>query len=517
MHRTSAIISPHTPRCEQRNEMELVRLTVCVSKCDDTKINCSSPFAGNITKSSSKAQVPDLISTIKPKTPLPVRHSTLSAAHRRSQSETNNKTQTKEKRTQSEATTNDKPRVAEVKPRYLEPKRARAPAALKNQTNLPLRQRNISSSDSSRETSPVGPTVRRNKDSAVPVVKKVPAIESITMSRDSLASPAKQNRLTKAASGVSCNDYENSVDSLCDSLRSSVKTDDTKSQESLVHLEAQKSKEAIASKANQKVNKENVLILTPTVNHSIAGRKAPATKKLTATNKNLSTCQTNSTNSSPASVTNARRLSSTSSVSSPRDGPPKLRHSITPSVPARKSFLSARSKEILARKEAALKQSESAKCVPSAIREKVNGSVNKSSSTSNMLNRRPNTTTVATTTLHLRRTARLSSTTSVASNASTASYNSLMNPTKSSSMKMVAQNNKVNKEKIEKKVTKATSVPTAITKSTKNERDLYDDGDDLETDIIIRPSGRVESKLERSSTFCKEVSDLPAGELQVID
>lgn len=84
-------------------------------------------------------------------------------------------------------------------------------------------------------------------------------------------------------------------------------------------------------------------------------------------------------------------------------------------------------------------------------------------------------------------------------------------------MKMVAQNNKVNKEKIEKKVTKATSVPTAITKSTKNERDLYDDGDDLETDIIIRPSGRVESKLERSSTFCKEVSDLPAGELQVID
>lgn len=484
-------------------------------------------YTGNVTKSSSKAQVPDLISTIKPKTPVPIRNPTLSA-HRRSQSETNKKANIKDKPiANSEASANDKTRNAEVRSRYLEPKRTRAPIALKNHTNLPLRQRNISSSDSSRETSPIGPVARRNKDANVPLTKKPIVVESITMSRDSLASPAKQNRLMKTASGVSCNDYDHSVDSLGESLRSSLKTDDTKSQESLIQLEARKPKEIVASKVNQaqraNVNKENVLILTPTVNHSIASRKAPASKKLTATNKALSTCQTNSTSSSPASVTNKGRLSSTSSVSSPRDGQPKLRQTplgstaVTSAASVRRSFLSARSKEILAKKEASLRQSESAKSVPAAIREKINGSVNKSSSTSSILNRRPNSMPVNTT-LHLRRTARLSSTTSVASNASTASHNSLMNPTKSSAMKMVAQNNK------EKKATRTAPVPatktsTITVKATttlKDERDLYDNGENS-ADIIIRPAGRVESKLERSSTFCKEVSDLPAGELQVIE
>lgn len=39
--------------------------------------------------------------------------------------------------------------------------------------------------------------------------------------------------------------------------------------------------------------------------------------------------------------------------------------------------------------------------------------------------------------------------------------------------------------------------------------------------VIEGPHGakemRIESKLERSSTFCKEVSDLPVSELQIIE
>lgn len=76
---------------------------------------------------------------------------------------------------------------------------------------------------------------------------------------------------------------------------------------------------------------------------------------------------------------------------------------------------------------------------------------------------------------------------------------------------MVSQNNKVNKEMDDKKVAKLTA---------KVEQDLYDDDDKQNGDArehIIRPVARVESKLERSSTFCKEVSDLPAGDLQIIE
>lgn len=80
-------------------------------------------------------------------------------------------------------------------------------------------------------------------------------------------------------------------------------------------------------------------------------------------------------------------------------------------------------------------------------------------------------------------------------------------------MKMVAQNNKMNKEKVDAK---------KVTKVTKNECDLYENGGDHNSggdgvNMIIKPVGRIESKLERSSTFCKEVSDLPPSELQVIE
>lgn len=434
---------------------------------------------------------------------------------RRSQSETNNRNNVKEKAVPAEQTGADKPRLTEVKSRYLEPKRR--PTALKNQTNLPLRPRNISSSDSSRTTSPVVTT--RRKDSNSSNAKKPTTIESITMSRDSLASPAKQTKLKKATSGISCNEYEHSIDSLGDdSLRSSLKTNDTKSQESLVQLEVRLAKEnggkpVPAQRATADIiNKENVLIITPTEQHSIPARKA-VNKKLTT--KNLSTCQTNSTNSSPSSVTNKGRLSSTSSFSSPRDNQPKIRSNVVasaaPKSQVRRSFLSARSKEILAKKDSlSLKQSESAKSVPSVIHDKINGSVNKSNSTSNILNRRSNGIPTSTT-LHMRRTAKLSIS-SAASVTSNGSQNSLMNPTKSSSMKVVTQCNKPNKEKVDKKVVDKKLV-------TKFEQELYDDDkpNDDTLEHVIEPILRGESKLERSSTFCKEVSDLPASELQIIE
>lgn len=455
--------------------------------------------------------MPDLIPTIKPKAPVATNRSERKTtfAHRRSQSETtNNRTSSKDRPAiQTDVPVIEKPRLTEVKPRYLEPKRQRN-TVLKNQTNLPLRPRNISSSDSSRTTSPV--VANRRKEPGLAIARKPTAAESITMSRDSLASPAKPNKLNKATSGASCNEYDHSVDSLGDSLRSSLKTDETKSQESLVVLELRKSKENIDNgtvtlRGNTKVNKENMIIV-PAERHSIPGRKL-LNKKLAGTSKALSTCQTASTNSSPSSVTNKGRLSSASSVSSPRDSHPKGRQIVPSSAAAankttvRKSFLSARSKEILAKKDS-LKQSDSTKSVPMVIREKINGSVYKSSSTSNII-RRPNAIPVATT-LHLRRSAKLST-----SSSTSVAQNSLMNPTKSSSMKMVAQNNKVNRERLDKKATKVAKI----------EKDLYDDEDHNEEEaeqIIIRPV-RVESKLERSSTFCKEVSDLPASELQIIE
>lgn len=464
---------------------------------------CFTLIPGKVSKSASKAQVPDLISTIKTKSSeskKPERNSA-SQIYRRSVSETSNNRPIKDK--PIDTVHNDKPRLIEVKSRYLEPKRQRN--VLQNQTNLPLKGKTLSSSDSSRTTSPVVANRRKHSNAAG---KQKVINDSITMSRDSLASPAKTAKTNKITTSNS-HEYEISVDSLAESMRSSVRTDKTMSQESLIKARDNNLKASL-SRSNPMINKEN--------HHLSVDRPQllmkPTNNKINKT-KSLSSQAPSINSSTPSSVTIKSRLSSTSTVSSPRDSYKGRQsapiNSNMHKTDAKKSFLSARSKEILAKKQT-LKHSESTKSVPITIKEKANP-VNKSSSTSSILNRRSIN---IPTTLHLRRSAKLPESSTTATNAMKQSH--LMNPTKSSAMKIVTQNNnKTNKEKMEKrKSTKLTkSEPSDVYSTDDNEYHQNDNNDHNDT-TDTKPI-RIESKLERSSTFCKESSDIPTSELQIID
>lgn len=77
---------------------------------------------------------------------------------------------------------------------------------------------------------------------------------------------------------------------------------------------------------------------------------------------------------------------------------------------------------------------------------------------------------------------------------------------------MVTQNNKLNREQSAGKEMKTKPM---------TKRDIVDLDDAEDTDIEPhhqqQPPMRFESKLERSSTFCKERSEIPTSELQIID
>lgn len=125
--------------------------------------------------------------------------------------------------------------------------------------------------------------------------------------------------------------------------------------------------------------------------------------------------------------------------------------------------------------------------------------VNKSSSTSAMLSKRPIT---FPTTLHLRRTAKL--------DESKGTYDE--SPAKVALPKSLNGNNKT--------VAKAKQ-PERKSKSIVTAKNLINVEIEREEDHRS-PSPpprviRIASKLERSSTFCKETSDIPNGELQIIE
>lgn len=375
-------------------------------------------------------------------------------------------------------------RLSEVKPRYLEPRTQKTTNVLKTKSNLSIKNKNISSSDSST----------RNSSSALnkrPTGRPKKINESTTMSRDSLASPAKQQN--KPLKNKTINDFEISIDSLGDSLRSSIKTDKTLSQESLIKFNNSKQTlkpstttiKSTFSRSNPIINKDTSRLPT----------------KQFGKNKSLS-CQT-TTENSPSSVTTAKssRLSSiTSAVSSPREAFNSRRSLSTPqqhnTTIQKKSFLSAKSREILAAKKQTLQHTESTKSVPGVIREKLQAppsGVNKSSSTSNILARRPNT---FPTTLHLRRSAKLNGPSDVA-------------PPAPQSVKLTKINNASNKN-----IRSNVVAPT-----TTNQKKSTNVGNKIKVEIEKdeKPAMRIESKLERSSTFCKETSDIPTSELQIIE
>lgn len=472
-------------------------------------------FPGKITKSSSKSQVPDLISTAikakKPNAPIkPERSASTSAVYRRSAPAATQNI-TKDKSTASVDILMKRPTtLQDVKSRYLEQKRPTTAAVNSNDRDGQLKVRNRSSSGSSRTSSPCISASRR-KDGVTLQNGQKALSDSITMSRDSLASPAKKNvNVSRKTASREQND-QLSVDSLGDSMRSSiVSCNKTASQDSLIRQHSHKSCDTKPAITSEKHHPNQPL-------KSFCGNTV---QKIFSQSPSLNS-------STPSSIATLKsRLSTNSTISSPRDNL-KSRHptpanpaplSIKASTPkAQKSFLSARSRQILAQKKS-LSHSDSSKSVPSALKEEKSVTstpvgVNKSQSTSNILNRRPNQ---FSTTLHLRRTAKVSPPPlSIYTGKPTTNnvQHSLMNPTKSSAMKMVAQNNKLNREHSAGKEIKTAPLTKRFTTN------LDDSGNcaDVDEHQQTQTPQRIESKLERSSTFCKERSELPTDALQIID
>lgn len=472
-------------------------------------------FLAKVTKSSTRTQIPDLISTIKPtesNVSAKSDRKSLTVLHRRSASLTTNHRQlTKEK---SSGSVDSKLRKSgnfqDVKPRYLEPKRQ--PDALK--------VRALSSSGSSRTSSPIA-SARIKSDNRHQLNKKVMS-DSFSMSRDSLASPAKRSEKFQANDrhDIQHTDHDRlSADSLGGSLHSSVITNQTISQESLGKPD---SKHKIALN-HSKVNPSqlNSKHLPP----SIIGKNAQLKVCGNLISQNSSTVNS----STPSSMTVKSYLSSSNSINSPRDTNLKgrlttpatqlpMKKTIEPKSTA-KSFLSARSRQILAQKKS-LSHSDSSKSVPGVIKvTNATNAVNKSNSTSNILSRKSKNiplslvNPIKLTTSHQQPLSLPPDNLLKISNQSTS--NSLMNPTKSSTMKMVNQLNKLNRDK------DTTKQKTKTIRSNYVHDDDHDSNTDHENDLLIDtrcsdasdiasvpPPIPVESKLKRSSTFCKERSDI---------
>lgn len=149
-----------------------------------------------VTKSSTRVHVPD---------------KNVKLTHRRAYSED-----------ASNASNSSKGKLAIVRPRYLDPKKPKTPVMENRATNrLQLKVKNISSSESSTRGS--SPAFNRRQNIGVR--------KSSNLSLDSLQSPSKQRlQLSKARN----ENMELSIDSLVDSMKSSLKTEKTVSTESLV-------------------------------------------------------------------------------------------------------------------------------------------------------------------------------------------------------------------------------------------------------------------------------------------
>ncbi|XP_017059523.1 uncharacterized protein LOC108100258 [Drosophila ficusphila] len=397
-------------------------------------------------------------------------------------------------------------KLGEVRPRYLEPRkpRAAAPTATNGHGSGPVRSAtsssipanggrkapaknlHISSSDSSRNSSPAARRVQNGTRLGN---------KSSNLSMDSLSSPARR---AKSTSRGPQDRYSSDQNSLAESMKSSVITNKTISHESL----SGSSKLARIQQLN---------------GHG----KGPATGKIKATQRgttvgNKSTRQLKqqhnamtSNGSSPSSVhttkSAASRLSSVSSTLSTRE----LFKQRSISVPAggadgapnkgRHSFLSAKSREILAKRaeknklqqqqqqqkqtEAPVEERGSVQLRSSAgpLRSSSHSAVSSMLQQHNLRNslpssiptRRPNT-------LHLKKT--------------TAASNGVGGPTK------IATNGLANGT-------------YKSAQAVKQKLDLLIDAQ-MESGA---PKERVESKLERSSTFCKDSADLDISELQIVE
>ncbi|XP_017029655.1 serine-rich adhesin for platelets [Drosophila kikkawai] len=395
-------------------------------------------------------------------------------------------------------------KLAEVRPRYLEPRKPRAAATnghgsgpVRSATSssipanggrkAPAKNLHISSSDSSRNSSPAARRVQQNGARL--------GNKSSNLSMDSLASPARR---AKSNSRGPQDRYSSDQNSLAESMKSSVITNKTISHESL----SSSSKLAKIQQLNGhgKVNTPGKLKATQ--RGSTVGNKS--TRQL----KQQHNAVVASNGSSPSSVhttkSAASRLSSVSSTLSTRE----LFKQRSISVPAggtdatgggpnkgRHSFLSAKSREILAKRaeknklqqqqqqqkqtEAPGEEQVQLRSSAGPLRSSSHSAVTSMLQQHNLRNslpssiptRRPNT-------LHLKKT-----TATVTNGVGTT--NGLTNGSYKSAH------------------------------AVKQKLDLLIDAQ-MEG-VAPAPKERVESKLERSSTFCKDSADLDMSELQIVE
>ncbi|XP_035792328.1 serine-rich adhesin for platelets-like [Anopheles albimanus] len=404
-----------------------------------------------------------------------------------------------------ETTSNLRAKLSHVKPRYLEPKKP------KNAANLHAQNNNLSSSGSStRTSSPALGHSRKPKQLAATV--KVGGTES-NISLDSLTSPAKLRNANVPAKAPrsTISELDVSIDSLAESLKSnSIKTNNTLSHESLIYHEYFKPKpinDQIVPNANptkeKRVGKTLGTSKPSTVNGG--GLKAPHVSSIPRSNGS----GINRTGSSASVGSNGGYQSGGSAV-------------------VKRSFLSQRSREILARRSheppksnSTNSSNKSAASSPSLLltRDKSTGSdITKSGSSASLTT--ANSTSaggasggrkVFNTTLHLRRTAKLLP-------AAGGSQEPTMAPVPTSRHHSTALHRKADKSTIAPgaKPSRKTDPQTAVGPMTKGSltrhgpaANGYTGGN--QPPVSLPPptidAGRKESKLERSNTFSMDASD----------
>lgn len=380
-------------------------------------------------------------------------------------------------------------KLGEVRARYLEPRKPRAAATTATTNGGPVRSAtsssvpatggrkapaknlHISSSDSSRNSSPAARRVQNGTRLGN---------KSSNLSMDSLA---------KSGSRGPQDRYSSDQNSLAESMKSSVITNKTISHESL----SGSSKLARVQQLNGHAKGVPVGKIKGTQRGSTVGNKS--TRQLKQQHNAMA-----SNGSSPSSVHTTKsatsRLSSVSSTFSTRE----LFKQRSISVPAgekeaapakgRHSFLSAKSREILAKRaeKNKLQQQQQKQTQEDQVQLRASAGPLRSSSHSavtsmlqqhNLRNslpssiptRRPNT-------LHLKKT------TAVTNGTAKTATNGLTNGSYKAAQ------------------------------AVKQKLDLLIDDQMVEAGALVE---RVESKLERSSTFCKDSADLDLGELQIVE
>ncbi|KFB50429.1 AGAP005765-PA-like protein [Anopheles sinensis] len=385
-----------------------------------------------------------------------------------------------------------------VKPRYLEPKKPKNAANLHAQNN----NNHISSSGSSTRTSSPALSGHRKPVKAVPAAHTRAGHES-NLSLDSLSSPAKQKLGGPPAKPprTTISEMDVSIDSLAESLKSmnSIKTSNTLSHESLIYQEYFKPKTINNATLVEAGPVKNGLHLKDS--NKDAREKRPACGKPLANGAPARGNGSKANHHAPPSgiagfvgnrgINGINRTASSASVGSNAGGDRTSGQTLV-----KRSFLSQRSREILARRSHEPKSNstnssnKSAASSPSLLltRDKSTGSdITKSGSSASL------TTTTTTnssgrkvfnTTLHLRRTAKL--------------------PAPETTRTSISQERKGDKTTVSKGSHRSKPLDGGRTAPPVK-------GHAMETNGVDPPAmmGRVESKLERSNTFSMDASDNP--------